>query len=49
MWSGGGNDCVECLTVELPSLGLRGLGASAIGFGEVVMGMNEEESGLRDI
>jgi hypothetical protein len=48
VWSGGGNDCVECLKVKFGSLGFRKLEASAMSFGEIVIGMNEEESGLRD-
>ena len=48
MWSGGGNDCVEYLKIEFGSLGFWEIGESVIGFGEVTIGMNEEESGLRD-
>ena len=46
MWSGGGNDCVECLKIKFVSLGFGVIVESSIG--EVVIGMNEEESGLRD-
>ena len=46
MWSGGGNDCVECLKIEFGSLDFGKIEDSSIG--EVVIGMNEEESGLRD-
>ena len=46
MWSGGGNDCVECLKIKFGSLGFGKVGDSSIG--EVVIEMNEEESSLRD-